>query len=195
MIAHLRAACSIALAVCVCTLTAGVSIAQHPFFLNASQYASPAQQALLAQQETSQASHTHSTPRELWVSPIGSVLRVDVGFSLPDGPYRAGHRGIDIAAPSGIGVRAPAAGEVTFAGMVVDRPVLSLRVDEHTVVSVEPVESDLTVGDLVSRGQLLGELVSGGHCAAHCLHLGVRVDGVYTNPVRFFRPRPELLPW
>jgi hypothetical protein len=28
-----------------------------------------------------------------------------------------------------------------------------------------------------------------------CIHLGVRVDGDYVNPLRYFLGRPRLVPW
>lgn len=132
---------------------------------------------------------------ELWYPPLGHPLRVSAGYSLPDGPYRAGHRGIDLPATAGTEVFAPANGTVSFAGTVVDRPVISIRIDERTVLSMEPVTSELHEGDPVTRGEPIGEVSSGGHCVDACLHLGLRIDGEYANPMRFLRPRPVLLPW
>ncbi len=139
----------------------------------------------------------------LWFPPLGVPLHVSAPYSLPEGRYRAGHRGIDLPVGAGGGageeVRSPAAGTVSFVGTVADRPVLSIRVDERTVFSLEPVESELRVGDAVGQGLIVGTIPdsdgAGGHCAAACLHLGVRVDGAYVNPLRFLRPRPVLLPW
>lgn len=131
----------------------------------------------------------------LWLPPLGPPLRVSEGFDLSRGPYAAGHRGIDLPAAAGEAVLAPADGVVTFSGTVVDRPVLSIRVDARTVVSFEPVESELQAGDAVARGQPLGTVTAGGHCRTECLHLGARVDDAYVNPMRFFRGRPVLVPW
>ncbi|MFC7765586.1 M23 family metallopeptidase [Leucobacter soli] len=159
--------------------------------------------------------HPHAAPHrfaeiaaarsEPWFPPLGEPLRVSAAFSLPNGPYRAGHRGIDLPASTGDIARAPASGTVSFSGTVVDRPVLSIRLDERTVVSLEPVESPLRAGDPVARGDRIGAVAArapgearaptGGHCTEHCLHLGVRVDGEYVNPLRFLRTRPILLPW
>lgn len=144
------------------------------------------------------AGHARATGAQLgprWLPPLGEPLRVSTPFGLPHGPYRSGHRGIDLPAePDGV-VRSPAAGTVSFSGTVVDRPVLSVRVDDRTVVSFEPLEGDLSTGDPVARGQPLGRVGAGGHCDGACLHLGVRVDGEYANPLRFLLARPVLLPW
>ncbi len=89
----------------------------------------------------------------------------------------------------------PTDGVVSFIGTVVDRPVVSITVDERIVLSLEPVTSELAEGSDIPRGAPLGTTASGGHCAATCLHLGVRVDGAYVNPLRYLRPRPILVPW
>jgi len=131
----------------------------------------------------------------LWEPPLDGPLRVVESYALPDGPYRAGHRGIDIPATAGAAVHAPSSGTVTFVGAVVDRPVLSLRLDAHTVVSFEPIASSLRKGDRLARGEAIGRVAAGGHCSGSCLHIGVRIDDEYANPLRFLQPRPILLPW
>ena len=131
----------------------------------------------------------------LWLPPLGQELRISEHDDLANGPYAAGHRGIDLPATGPRRVVAPTHGTVTFSGTVVDRPLLSIRVGDDTVLTLEPIESDLKPGDVVARGQPVGTLASGGHCANECLHLGVRIHGEYTNPLRYFRGRPVLLPW
>lgn len=137
-----------------------------------------------------------SSHREVWSPPAGNTLRIAAFYALPRGPYNAGHRGIDLEAEHGQIIRAPVTGVVAFVGDVVDRPVLSIRVAERSniVLSLEPVRSDLKAGDEIRRGQAIGTLASGGHCQS-CLHLGVRVNNEYVNPLRFFSPRPILVPW
>lgn len=133
-------------------------------------------------------------PTGLWIPPLGS-LEVTGPYSAPPHRYGSGHRGIDLAATAGMAVVAPASGTVLFAGAVVDRPVVSVRVDERTVYSLEPVSSGLAAGDPVAAGAVLGEVAGGGHCLQECVHLGVRVGGEYVNPLRYLRGRPVLLPW
>ena len=102
---------------------------------------------------------------------------------------------IDITARGAAQVASPVNGVVSYVGTVVDRPVISIKVDERTTVSLEPLTSELVAGDAVARGQPLGLLSTGGHCTTECLHLGVRVDGNYVNPLRFFIARAVLVPW
>ncbi|NLB46763.1 MAG: M23 family metallopeptidase [Microbacteriaceae bacterium] len=132
---------------------------------------------------------------ERWLPPIATPLAPVRHFDLPGGPYQAGHRGIDVPATHGQLVRAPSDGVVSFVGMVVDRPLISLRTAPDTVVTLEPVESTLLVGETVRRGATLGTVAEGGHCESRCLHLGVRVNDSYVNPLRFFWAKPVLLPW
>lgn len=139
-----------------------------------------------------------SAPPIRWLPPIESPLRVSGYYKAPPSPYASGHRGIDLPAGQGDVVLAPASGTVSFVGQVVDRPVLSIRVDSRTMVSFEPVDAEalgLVEGSEVLRGQDIGVVATGGHCLAECLHLGVRVDGVYVNPMRYFVLKPVLLPW
>lgn len=130
-----------------------------------------------------------------WLPPLGFTLEVATPFRAPAHRYAAGHRGFDLPAQPGEVVFSPAAGTVTFAGKVVDREVVSVRVDAFTVVSLEPVSSGLSAGDTVAAGAALGEIASGGHCDGECIHLGVRVNDWYVNPMRYFRDKPRLLPW
>lgn len=135
---------------------------------------------------------TSSTPRWDWpTAPPHVVIRP---FIAPATPYSSGHRGIDIRAPEGV-VLAPADGVVHFAGVVVDRPVLSIRHPGGLLSSYEPVESTLVAGDTVRRGDVIGTVLP-GHCATTCLHFGVRLDGQYVSPLRYLGgiPASVLLP-
>lgn len=132
---------------------------------------------------------------ELWEPPVGRPLMVVDPFRPPPHPYGSGHRGIDIPAERGMHVLAPAGGTVSYAGVVVDRGVLSIRIDARTVLSMEPVDASVRAGELVQKAEEVGVVAGGAHCDDRCLHLGVRVDGEYVNPMRFLVERPVLLPW
>ncbi|BCW58160.1 M23 family metallopeptidase [Arthrobacter sp. StoSoilB20] len=126
------------------------------------------------------------------LSPKPAVLRI---FDPPDKPWLSGHRGVDLGpAADGGKVTAPSDGVVTFAGVVVDRPVLTIDHGDGLKSSFEPVASDLKPGDAVRKGQVIGTLEP-GHCgAAACLHWGVRQGADYLNPLDFVEDmRPSVL--
>jgi murein DD-endopeptidase MepM/ murein hydrolase activator NlpD len=130
-----------------------------------------------------------------WEWPVADPHPIVRPYIAPETPYSAGHRGIDIDGGASTEVRAPADGIVHFVGTVVDRPVLSIRHPDGLISRYEPVTSTLARGDVVTRGQLVGE-VQAGHCARTCLHFGVRLDGDYVSPLNFLSglPRAVLLP-
>jgi murein DD-endopeptidase MepM/ murein hydrolase activator NlpD len=123
-------------------------------------------------------------PVASWSWPVAPPRTIVRPYLAPPTPYGAGHRGIDISAPEGAPVLAPDDGIVHFAGVVVDRPVISIEHAGGVLSSMEPVASTLHAGDVVHRGDLIGTVVA-GHCAASCLHLGARIDGAYVNPMVF----------
>ena len=131
----------------------------------------------------------------LWLWPVDAPHAVARPYLAPATPYSAGHRGVDLSAPEGTAVLAPADGVVRFAGWVVDRPVLSVAHAGGVISSYEPVESQLLEGDVVRRGDVIGTLLP-DHCRTPCLHLGVRIDGEYVSPLLFLggQPRAVLLP-
>ncbi len=132
-----------------------------------------------------------------WSWPLGPPRTVVRDFEAPPSPYEAGHRGIDLRAAAGTEVLATEDGVVHFAGVVVDRPVLSIRHADGLLSSFEPVETELVEGDGVRVGEVIGTVADGGHCAGGCLHVGARLDGTeYVSPLLFLGgvPRAVLLP-
>jgi murein DD-endopeptidase MepM/ murein hydrolase activator NlpD len=94
----------------------------------------------------------------LWMPLAGSVVR---GFDAHAGPYGPGHRGIDVAASVGEVVRAPAAGEVVFAGPVAGTTWVSVRVAAGVVVTVGPLLDEVAPGGRVRAGAPLGRVGQG----------------------------------
>jgi murein DD-endopeptidase MepM/ murein hydrolase activator NlpD len=131
-----------------------------------------------------------------WIWPVAGPRVVKRGYEAPATRYSAGHRGIDIPAGAGTLVVAPESGTVRFAGVVVDRPTVTVQTSAGILLSIEPVAARYAVGDAVERGSPLGIVATGGHCTGACIHLGVRVNGEYVSPMRFFGgvPRAVLLP-
>ncbi len=139
-----------------------------------------------------------SRPRErarTWGWPVEGHHRIIRPFIAPATKYTSGHRGIDVAATIGSIVVSPAAGVIHFSGIVVDRPVVSIRHPDGVISSFEPVRSALEEGTIVARGSPIGVLEQ-GHCAEGCVHVGARVFGEYVSPMLFLEgiPRAVLLP-
>ena len=127
------------------------------------------------------------------LSPRPAVLRA---FNPPARPWLSGHRGVDVeAAYDGAPLISPAAGTVSFVGIVVDRPVITIDHGNGLRSSFEPVASALTAGSAVAEGDVLGQVLT-GHCgpAPPCLHWGVRRGDEYVNPLAFVTDlRPSVL--
>lgn len=134
-----------------------------------------------------------ASPAGAWTWPTDVSPVVLEEYRAPARPWAPGHRGIDVLA--GETLLAPASGVVRFAGWVVDRPVLSIDHGGGVWSSFEPVVALVAAGDEVAAGDPIG-VVQPGHCAVRCVHVGVRVDGSYRNPMRWFGGalRPVLLP-
>lgn len=129
----------------------------------------------------------------VWEWPATGPHQVIRPFIAPPVRWAAGHRGVDLAA--GDELLAPADGVVSYAGRVVDRGVLTIDHGDGVVSSYEPVTALVTRGDAVSAGEIVAT-VDPGHCTVACVHMGVRVDGAYVNPLRWLGgvPRAVLLP-
>ena len=142
------------------------------------------------------ASGVEIAPDPGWRWPLAPPVQVAAPFLAPATRYSAGHRGIDLVAATGTPVLAPTDGVVSFAGTVVDRPLVTIDHGDGVLVSLEPVLASAAEGEPVARGQPIGSVAAGGHCADGCLHLGVRVYGEYVSPLAFITglPRAVLLP-
>jgi murein DD-endopeptidase MepM/ murein hydrolase activator NlpD len=135
-----------------------------------------------------------------WVWPItGPVVNA---FDPPDSPYGSGHRGIDIAAPTETVAVAPSAGVVSFAGPIGGSLFLTLDHGGGLTSTFSWVSSLLVRrGDVVVAGQpvvLTGWAHPGSTAAS--LHFGVRLDGVYQDPLDYLSPIDvtsliRLAPW
>jgi murein DD-endopeptidase MepM/ murein hydrolase activator NlpD len=134
-----------------------------------------------------------AAPAWSWpLNPRPAVLRA---FDPPARPWLTGHRGVDLrAAHDGAPVTSPAAGTVSFVGVVVNRPVITIDHGNGLRSSFEPVESRLLPGTAVAKGDILGSSRA-GHCdPLPCIHWGVRRGGEYLNPLAFVMDlRPSVL--
>ena len=132
-----------------------------------------------------------ATPAHAWTRPVdGPVLEP---FSLGDDAYAAGyHRGVDLAAPAGSPIRAPASGTITFAGTVPGggRTLTISTPDGYAVTLVHLGSIDVARGAAVAEGSIVATVGPSGaveHPEPY-VHFGVRVaadaEG-YLDPMSF----------
>ncbi|MFJ4297303.1 murein hydrolase activator EnvC family protein [Curtobacterium sp. NPDC089689] len=131
-----------------------------------------------------------------WVWPTGSRVVVRP-WEAPADDYAAGHRGIDVPSSIGTPAVAVADGTVSFAGAVAGRSVVSVDHGGGLVSTLDSVSPEVTTGDAVSQGDVVGR-VTVGHCPATdpCVHLGARLDDRYVDPTVYLPAAawPVLLP-
>lgn len=132
--------------------------------------------------------------RSVWQWPVaGAVVR---RFDPPDQPWLPGHRGVDLEADEFTIVRAAGSGVVWFAGVVANRPLVSIAHPNGTRTTYEPVRPLVSAGDPVVVGEPIGVLRA-GHlgCPGTCLHWGLRMDDTYLDPLALLGlSRVRLLP-
>lgn len=133
-------------------------------------------------------------PQDNWLWPTGGPVPVLRAFDPPAQRWLPGHRGVDLSVPVGAEILAPADGTVIYAGILVDRPVVSVQHESGLRLTFEPVEPSVAQGQVVSRGQLLGTLV-GGH-AQDALHWGAKLPmDQYIDPLTLVLGPVRLKPW
>ncbi|WP_435056473.1 peptidoglycan DD-metalloendopeptidase family protein [Streptomyces noursei] len=125
--------------------------------------------------------------------PSGTPPELLRGWEPPPTPWAAGHRGVDLAAAEGTAVRAAAPGQITFAGTVAGRGVLTIEVSDsgrpplHT--TYEPIRATVHKGQHVTAGQPVGLLEDGPyHCREPCLHWGLLRGTTYLDPLSLLPP-------
>lgn len=109
----------------------------------------------------------------------------------PHGGGRRLHAGLDIAAPRGTPVVAPADGHVVFAGYHTAYGNLVV-IDHGYGISTKYAHLSrmlVRVGDRVQRGELMAKVGNTGRSTGPHLHFEVLKDGVPTNPRRFLDAR------
>ena len=133
-----------------------------------------------------------------WSWPLrGEVLRP---YSLGPDPYAAGqHRGVDVAGSAGEAVRAPAAGVVSFVGVVPSSGrTVTIQTDGYAVSLTHLGETTVAKGATVAEGDAVGVSGQSGEVEwpTPYVHLGIRVSSAadgYVDPATLLPPR-EVAP-
>lgn len=131
-----------------------------------------------------------------WPMVAGTITQPfgPTSFALepPLGPYAHFHTGIDVAATLGTPVLSAAD------GMVIAVAHTAVGYGNYVIVAHGAgvmtlyghlLATDVTVGQHVSRGQVIGAEGSTGFSTGPHLHFEIRIGGVVTDPMRFLPPR------
>jgi murein DD-endopeptidase MepM/ murein hydrolase activator NlpD len=83
---------------------------------------------------------------------------------------------------------------VTFAGTVAGRPVVVVEHEGGIRTTYLPVNAEVTVGQHVLGGQVIGRVAADAHClSASCLHWGARAGETYIDPRTLLDAGPIVL--
>ena len=115
----------------------------------------------------------------------GAVIQA---ADIPEQNWLPGHRGVDLAARPGDPVHTSASGTVRFAGSVAGTPVVSVDHGNGLITTYEPVETTLSAGDSVTRGQSVGTLADAARLPDTArrdpgLSWGARLHDNYIDPM------------
>ena len=147
---------------------------------------------------------------ERWVGPLNGksiVVRGFDGAAYQANHYGRAHRGVDLLSEVGDQVFAPTDGVVAYVGVINSIPIVVLAHKNNggndgnggnggnrLRTTYLPVKSDLLVGEVVKRSELIGVVTAQIHLSGRTvLHWGERLNGEYKNPLRRLGA-PVLLP-
>lgn len=132
---------------------------------------------------------------QLWeggfATPVAGILTSGYGIlSIYQGEVRGWHRGIDLAAPEGTPVHAANSGIIRLAeslpvsgnGVMIDHGMGVLTSYLH-MSAIEVI-----VNQYVNKGAVIGRVGMTGLATGPHLHWGVRVNGVYVDPLPWTEP-------
>lgn len=105
------------------------------------------------------------------------------GFEPPSNRFGPGHRGIDFGSSAGTAVGASGAGTVSFAGPVGTDLFVTIEHSGGIATTYSFLSRvDVSQGDLVAQGQVIGAS-GGGHPGGPAgLHFGAKLNGDYIDP-------------
>ena len=130
------------------------------------------------------------TPEQLWrgpfVMPAQGPITTEFGEARAynDGPFASWHNGLDIGAPAGAPIVAPAPGRVVYAGRLDIRGNFVAIDHGQGVLTCYFHQSRLAVGvgQFVNTGEVIGYVGTTGLSTGPHLHWEVRIAGVPVSP-------------
>jgi murein DD-endopeptidase MepM/ murein hydrolase activator NlpD len=123
------------------------------------------------------------------LSPLGTIT---TRFGDIDKTHSRPHTGIDIAAPEGYELHSPVEGIISKIVDYQDRNIgkgLFIKTEEGYQIILGHLSkfADIKVGDIVHRGDYLGNIGTTGRCFGSHLHLGIKdSSGKFIDPLTIF---------
>ncbi|TES93652.1 MAG: hypothetical protein E3J87_01835 [Candidatus Cloacimonadota bacterium] len=128
------------------------------------------------------------------IQPVPGFIISGFGYRInPFSGREEFHRGIDIPAPTGTKIKAPADGVVIFVGRRGGYGYL-VEIDHgnnYKTVYGHLHTFDVEVGDRVRKGDFIGEVGSTGRSTGAHLHYEVRLNNVAVDPVNYLKSVEE----
>lgn len=130
-----------------------------------------------------------------WTWPVTGIITGVYGSQrILNGEPRSPHYGVDVAAPEGAPIRAPAAGIVALAHEDMYFSGHTVILDHgHGVTStlIHMSEMHVQAGDEVERGQVIGAVGATGRATGPHLHWGVNWFNTRLDPALLVPPMPS----
>jgi murein DD-endopeptidase MepM/ murein hydrolase activator NlpD len=100
------------------------------------------------------------------------------------------HEGIDISAPVGTPIMAAAGGQVIFTGKMrgYGRMIIIQHANRYVTVYAHDSVNLVREGQIVSAGQVIGEVGRSGRTTGANLHFEVRHNNIASNPLLYLSP-------
>lgn len=119
--------------------------------------------------------------------PCAGIVTSDFGWRRLSRSRGRMHLGVDIAAPYGSKVQAPADGRVAFVGRKNGYGLTVILEHGGNLTTLFAHNSEIFVkeGDSVRRGQEISAIGMSGHSTGPHVHYEVRIDGSAVNPGKY----------
>ncbi len=137
-------------------------------------------------------------------TPVAAEITTKTTLEMPLVGFRISqlftyyHLGIDMVAPKGTPIYAIESGDVEFAGNVFfgySKHVVIKHNHELKSLSAHMSEINVTTGQHVERGQLIGKVGATGWATGNHLHLEIYHKGIPINPLEVLPIKTEDIKW
>ncbi|MCR5213374.1 MAG: peptidoglycan DD-metalloendopeptidase family protein [Eubacterium sp.] len=138
---------------------------------------------------SSDSTYTYNGEQFVWPMPTSTTITSYFGYrDIPTAGATAQHNGIDIACNMGSEVKAAAAGVVIYTGYLgsAGNAVILDHGSGITTLYYHLSSFGCSVGDAVEAGETVAFSGSTGVSTGPHLHFGVRENGNYVNPLKYY---------